>query len=283
MRCLKIPALIVGMLFAFPNLASACTMQEAMDKMNAFSQALIATNDQAKISDYMVKSQSTMATNTDAKGKVNYDKICGAYDDLLKEVASLPPPDAPPPAKNDACIAKFNAINKIDAKAGPFEIDTDTSIKIPTQSAEIKVTTVTQIVPPKSFHVRIVSAQGETEAASVDGAKAWVKHGGDWVDVPQDNLSDVLALAPTDTYLRASGLDNVVCNGRQVVNRKAYLSFTYTITAQGVPMQVTSYFDPRNRLPIKGEGAADAAGTKTTVTMTYKFDPTIKVDAPVVQ
>ena len=73
-----------------PPLAQACTQQDAMAKANQLSQLVQAKMAQdpsqgqammAKMQPIMQSYQSSMTSG----GTVDWDKVCGEYDDLIKQ------------------------------------------------------------------------------------------------------------------------------------------------------------------------------------------------------
>jgi hypothetical protein len=187
-------------------------------------------------------------------------------------------------AGDDACVDSFNAMNRINTAAGPYELVGDASIGIPGQSNTIKLSSVMQVIPPKTFHMKSVRPNEVLEFIDIDDQKAWVKKGdGKWAQVAQDKLPEVIAVPHLETYFPAQGLANVKCNSNKTLDGEFYLSVDYDVTLQGIEMRMTSYFDPSSHLPIEGRGVAEIAGGTATLAMTFKFDRAIKIEAPAVQ
>lgn len=178
------------------------------------------------------------------------------------------------------CLSDFNAINRINAGAGPYEISgrifiAPTGTAFP--DAPQTVTTV-QVMPPKSFRIRMRAV----DIVVTDTMKGWVKNAGaSWAPVPADKLADLLKDAPSKSYFAANGLADLQCRGVLSIEDKPYLTFTYSAVINGRKAVVTAHFDPASRRPVAGESIVDVGGTKARTAMSYRFDRAIRVTPPV--
>lgn len=186
------------------------------------------------------------------------------------------------------CAADFAEINQVKAGAGPYEVASKMSITPPViagkTSPPAESNVVTQVAPPNSFRVRTRSAEvvilNEGEAS-----KGWVRTDDAWNEVPKAKLPDLLADAPTASYFITRGMSNLRCEGTTTVGGTSYLTFVYdSATNSGVQnphfLQVTAYFDPATRRPAAGRIEGTVVGAGIHSELTYKFDPSIKIEPP---
>jgi hypothetical protein len=186
------------------------------------------------------------------------------------------------------CAADFTEINHVKPGAGSYEVESRMSITLPAISGKTsppaESNIVTQVVPPKSFRVQTRSAE-VVIVSEGEASRGWVKTGDIWNDVPKEKLPDLLADAPTGSYFITKGMANLRCEGTTTVEGKSYLTFIYdSVTNPGAQtpqsLQVTAYFDPATRRPAAGQIDGAVVGARIRSTMTYRFDPSIRIEPP---
>jgi hypothetical protein len=90
MKCHRIAIIAIAAFAAAPELAAACTQQDAMAKSTQLNQLMQAKMAQdpaqgqalmAKMQPIMMQNQGQMTTG----GAPDWDKVCGQYDALIKQ------------------------------------------------------------------------------------------------------------------------------------------------------------------------------------------------------
>lgn len=186
------------------------------------------------------------------------------------------------------CSADFAEINQVKPGAGPYEVASKMSITLPViagkTSPPAESNVVTQVAPPNSFRVRTRSAE-VVILSEGEASKGWVRTDDAWYEVPKAKLPDLLADAPTASYFITRGMSNLRCEGTTTVGGTSYLTFVYdSATHSGAQnphfLQVTAYFDPASRHPAAGLIEGEVVGARIRSELTYKFDPSIKIEPP---
>ncbi|MGA9398597.1 MAG: hypothetical protein WBV22_10110 [Anaerolineaceae bacterium] len=217
-------------------------------------------------------------TNTISSGAQQVATLAGNAQNLAGEVQALATTAAnavPQGAMEDPRAYLIDALSK-QMMSEPFR-STMTMV-----SAGKTTNYTVEFQPPDRFHMVM---PGVVEGVII-GQQGYMKQGDTWLQVPLSaDFSSAFGLLGPDAVKAFDAIQNVKFAGAEVLDGRPTLIFTYTsdVTVAGVASTSTNRLwlgatDGRvYQIVVDGE----AAGVKSTTTIIYEYDPSIKVEAPV--
>lgn len=184
-----------------------------------------------------------------------------------------------PPAFAD-CAADFRDVNRLKQAAGPYELDSKALIRFTAVAATKEIGTEMQVVLPNSLRIKTHNTSAPTEVIIAAG-KGWVHSDAGWKPIEAQNVADALARVTENGFVYSKSLANLQCLGERDFEGSKALAFQYDTETNGYPTKMMAYFDPSTRLPVGAESATDLESSTVRATMHYKFDPSIRIEAPV--
>lgn len=167
--------------------------------------------------------------------------------------------------------------------AGPYRIKTTVS----TESGEMEMTG--EIIPPDKMHM--VSNIGDQKQEMVFiGDKGWMNMGGSWTEAPI-KASDIMAqmssgmvdeFATTTSDVKAVGTETV--DGQEAMVYSYVLDMNKSTSMKlDVVSSVKLWVSTASGLPIKQQIEGEAMNVKSTSTQLIEYDPSITIEAPVME
>lgn len=180
-------------------------------------------------------------------------------------------------------MSEFTALNLGNMKAGPYALTT----RILTADGKGDMHAVAhilwQVAPPNSAHTEMVStANTQPMKLTVIGDRAWemTPDSTAWSSKPADYAASKLLYVRSGGFLLLGEIADLQCTGIKDEDGRSYLTFTYREPKNPRVRQVTAYFDPSTRRPVKSIAEGEVYGKLLQVKTEFRFDPAIAITPP---
>lgn len=180
---------------------------------------------------------------------------------------------------NAGCQDEFEELNSVQSRAGAYEIESDVIIEDPKADRVRKSRVVTQFDSAGSVRMTGTNLLTQPNFIIV-GESGWIDEDGRWVPMSSADVAASRTRLTESGFFYASNASDFECLGLQSFDNRSYLTYRFVQKTQGYKTKITAYFDPGSRLPAAGLTALDTGRLTSTSVMRYRFDPTIKIEAP---
>lgn len=190
----------------------------------------------------------------------------------LLAVLTVSPTLATTPAAAD-CKAEVEAMLLNASNTGPARI------RVETDSSIGQFTVTGEIIPTGKSHIVIDFPGQQMEVISI-GDEAWLKTGAEWTVAGPELIAATAGFSGTDLQMLA-GLSEPQCLGMQTIEGVELLGYSFAYALEGITSTNLVYIDPATKFPARMESDIAAGGDAGKSVMTYEYDPTITITAPV--